>query len=162
MCICCSWESFEANEGTWLYHYLNEWFHHSLEKIVTDGRNVQIFLDGVSFEWLVASVAARVREESPDTHWNFIYPSWISFSHPCSREVVILHKSLFVLHFIFFTRSFSLPLHSLLQGPSIYSWKFEVNIALKECRGHEYIWDCADSSPHPTAFTLWQPFRKAL
>lgn len=106
-----------------------------------------------SFEWLFASVAAKVREESPDTHWNFIHPSWFSFSHPWRR--VTLKSCLCVLHFIFYTSSV-LPLHSLFQGPSIYSWQFGMNIALKGCRGQEYIWDCTDSSPHCTACTLWQ------
>lgn len=101
-----------------------------------------------SFEWLFASVAAKVREESPDTHCQLHSPLLIFFLPPLQQGgSYTLEVSLFVLYFIFSTSSF-LPLHSLLQGPSINSWQFEVNISLEECRGQEYIWDCRFPTPH--------------
>lgn len=106
-----------------------------------------------SFEWLFASVAAKVREESLILTETSSTP--LDFPSPTPAAGRWSHSRGVSLYFTFFTSSF-LPLYSLLQGPSIYCWQLDMNIALKECRGQENIWDCAGSSPHPTACTLWQ------
>lgn len=48
-----------------MFHYLNEWFHHSLENIAADGRKVEIFLSGVQLRMVICICGCKSEREKP-------------------------------------------------------------------------------------------------